>query len=279
MPKCKVSGTEIYYEVTGEGFPLVFSHEFASDMRAWEPQVRRMARRYRVITYNNRGYPPSGVPEDREAYSHDLLIDDLRRLLLHVGAEKAHVVGLATGGNVALNFAIQHPEMTRAVVVAGAGAGTVDRERWLQGAQALSDAIAEKGMEGLVSNIEAAPQRQALRVKDPRAWNEFLAQMRDFSPVGASLLMGNALMNRRPIFELEEQIAKLPMPVLVAVGDQDAPAFESSVFIARKAPHGALAVLPWTGHTLNTEEPELFNDLIDSFFAAVDSGRWGSWRG
>ena len=70
----------------------------------------------------------------------------------------------------------------------------------------------------------------------------------------------------------------LPMPVLVAVGDQDLPAFDASVFIARTAPHAGLAVLPWTGHTLNTEEPEGFNALVDSFFAAVDAGRWGSWR-
>ena len=278
MPTVNSNGCEIHYQIVGSGIPVVFSHEFASDMRAWEPQVRHFARRYRVITYNNRGYPPSGVPTERASYNHDALIEDLRNVLRDAGAGQAHVVGLATGGNVALNFAIAYPEMTRSIVVAGAGAGSVERERWLQGAQALSDAIAEKGMQGLVSNIESAPQRQALRVKDPRAWAEFLAQMRDFSPVGCAHLMANALMNRLPVFELKERIAALPMPVLVAVGDQDQPAFEASVFVARTAPHAGLAVLPWTGHTLNTEEPEAFNALVDAFLAAVDAGRWGSWR-
>lgn len=278
MPKMASNGCEIHYEVTGTGFPIIFSHEFASDMRAWEPQVRHFARKYRVITYNHRGYPPSQVPATREAYGHDALVEDLRCVLLHAGAKQAYVVGLATGGNVALNFAIAHPQMARAVVVAGAGAGSLDRERWLKGAQALSEAIASQGMAGLVSSIEAAPQRQALRVKDPRAWHEFLSQMRDFSPVGSAHLMANALMHRRPVFELTDHIAALPMPILVAVGDQDLPAFEASVFIARTAPHAGLAVLPWTGHTLNTEEPEAFNALLDGFFSAVDSGRWGSWR-
>jgi pimeloyl-ACP methyl ester carboxylesterase len=62
MPTADVNGTRLYYEITGEGFPLVFSHEFAGDYRSWEPQVRFFSRRYRVITYNHRGYPPSDVP-------------------------------------------------------------------------------------------------------------------------------------------------------------------------------------------------------------------------
>lgn len=110
---------EIHYEAVGSGFPVVFSHELASDMRAWEPQVRHFARSYRFIPYNNRGYPPSGVPADRNSYSHDARIEELRNVLRDAGAEQAHVVGLATGGNVALNFAIAYPEMTRSIVVAG----------------------------------------------------------------------------------------------------------------------------------------------------------------
>ena len=62
------------------------------------------------------------------------------------------------------------------------------------------------------------------------------------------------------------------------VGDQDTPAWEASLLVHRHAPHCGLAVLPFTGHTLPVEEPELFNSLVDPFLAAVDSGRWGSWR-
>jgi len=77
MPLARVNGVEIYYEVTGEGFPLVFSHEFAGDYRSWEPQVRFFSRRYRVLTYNDRGYPPSDVPTDLEAYSQEISVEDL----------------------------------------------------------------------------------------------------------------------------------------------------------------------------------------------------------
>ena len=68
MPMAKVDGINLYYEETGTGTPLVFVHEFAGDCRSWHLQVRFLARRYRCIAFNARGYPPSDVPEDLAAY-------------------------------------------------------------------------------------------------------------------------------------------------------------------------------------------------------------------
>jgi pimeloyl-ACP methyl ester carboxylesterase len=62
------------------------------------------------------------------------------------------------------------------------------------------------------------------------------------------------------------------------MGDQDTPAHEAGRFIRDHAPHAGLAVLPMCGHTLNLEEPMLFNHLLEDFLSAVDAGRWGSWR-
>ena len=56
-------GIELYYEEDGQGFPLLFVHEFAGDHRSWAPQVRRFAKVYRCITYSARGYPPSDGPD------------------------------------------------------------------------------------------------------------------------------------------------------------------------------------------------------------------------
>ena len=54
MPTFSANGVDIFYEVTGQGFPLVWGHEFAGDYRSWEPQVRFFSRRYQVITYCSR---------------------------------------------------------------------------------------------------------------------------------------------------------------------------------------------------------------------------------
>src|SRR3954449_9628288 len=104
MPAALVNGVELFYEETGTGVPVVFCHEFAGDYRSWDPQVRFFDRLYRCVTYCHRGYPPSSVPSDPEAYSQDLLVSDLRSLVDHLGIQKAHFVGFSMGGNVVLNF-------------------------------------------------------------------------------------------------------------------------------------------------------------------------------
>ena len=81
MPTACVNGVELYWEATGHGAPLVWVHEYGGDMRSWEPQIRYFARRYRVITYNQRGYAPSSVPQAAADYSQALLVEDLHQLL------------------------------------------------------------------------------------------------------------------------------------------------------------------------------------------------------
>ena len=279
MPFERVHGVALYYESTGEGVPVVLCHEFAGDLRAWEPQVRFLARRYRVVAFNYRGYPPSDVPEDPRGYGPEGLVADLLGLLDGIGLERVHLVGLATGGNLVLNFAIAHPERVRSLIVAGAGAGTVDRPAWLEAARRFADDIARDGCEGIVANVADAPQRVIFRTKDPRGWQEFVDGMRRLSPTGAEQVMRQVLIPRPPIYELAEGIRGLAMPILVMCGDRDAPAFEPSRFIRDTAPHAGLAVAPMCGHTLNSEEPEWFNGIAGSFLAAVDAGRWGTWRG
>ena len=71
----------LYYEQTGTGKPVVFVHEFAGDLRSWEPQMRHFGRRYRCIAFNARGYPPSDVPESLTAYSQTHAADDIKTVL------------------------------------------------------------------------------------------------------------------------------------------------------------------------------------------------------
>lgn len=223
MPHVDANGIRLHYESVGSGRPVVFCHEYASDARAWEAQLRYFGRRYRAIAYNGRGYPPSSVPLDDQSWLHRHLIDDLTSLLNSLGIERAHVVGQATGGNVALNFAIAHPERVMGLVVIGAGAGTTDRERWLAGARALADDIARRGTRDAFAAIEEAPQRAIFKTKDPRGWEDFLGLLHDLSPVAAEKLMRITLTDRLPVTALGEPLRQLELPVLVMTGDQDFP--------------------------------------------------------
>ena len=277
MPFVDANGIRLHYEAVGSGPPVVFCHEYASDARAWEAQLRFFGSRYRAIAYNGRGYPPSTVPQDDSDWLHHHLINDLAGLLDALGIERAHIVGQATGGNVALNFAIAHPDRVNGLVVIGAGAGTSDRERWLAGARALADDIAARGTAQALVSIEQAPQRAIFQAKDPRGWQDFLALLHDLSPVAAEKLMRITLTDRLPVTALKEKLAGMTLPVLVMTGDQDFPSHEACRFIRDHAPHAGLAMLPMCGHAMNLEEPMLFNQMVSDFLSAVDAGRWGTW--
>jgi uncharacterized protein len=206
MPRASVNGVTLHYEVTGEGFPLVFSHEFAGDGRSWAPQVRHFARLYRCVTYNHRGFPPSSVPETPGAYSQDLLVEDLRALLRHLDIAQAHLVGLSMGGNVVLNFALRYPELCRAAVVAGCGAGTTDRERFEDNVRRIVELLTAEGMEAFARIYSEGPTRLPFKRKDPAGWAEFREQLAAHSALGSALTMRGVQLRRPTVFSLAERL-------------------------------------------------------------------------
>ena len=163
MPIARLPGVEVYYEETGAGVPLVWSHEFGGDHRSWEPQVRYFARGYRVVTYNHRGYAPSSVPAGAGAYSQDLLVEDLFRLLRHLGLGPVHLGGCSMGANVARDFALAHPELVRSLIMVGAGAGSVNREQFLEGQAATADGLEREGMASRLRSFETCPRGRPSR--------------------------------------------------------------------------------------------------------------------
>ena len=82
-------GVKLYYEEAGSGTLIIFVHEFAGDHRSWEPQMRHFSRRYRTVTYSARGYPPSDVPDEPNAYSQKRACDDIRAIMDGLDADVA----------------------------------------------------------------------------------------------------------------------------------------------------------------------------------------------
>ena len=189
MAIAQINGVDLYYEDTGEGYPVVWCHEFAGDYRSWEGQIRGLSRLYRNITWNYRGYPPSSVPDDPAAYSQEQLVADLLGLLDHLGIERAHLVGLSMGGSLVLAFAVAHPERCRSIVAAGAGSGTTDRERFEQDAQRVTKVLLEDGMAALGAFYTRGPTRLSFLRKDPRGWQEFHEQFATHSARGSAYTM------------------------------------------------------------------------------------------
>ena len=127
MPRVPVNGIRLHYEEVGQGLPWSSSTSSRVRPRAGTSQVRFFARRYRTITFNARGYPPSDVPTAQSAYSQDQAVEDIRGLLDALGIERAHVCGLSMGGYATLHFGIRHPDRALSLVVAAAGTGACRR--------------------------------------------------------------------------------------------------------------------------------------------------------
>ena len=273
MPNAPINGVDLYYEVTGEGFPLVLCHEYAGSYESWDSQVKFFSRRYRVITYNARGYPPSSVPTDLEAYSQEQHVEDLYGLVRHLGLEQAYICGLSMGGNVALHFGILHPERARALVVAGAGYGTTDRESFRRQAEEFARRIEEGGMEA-IADYARGPGRVQLLRKNAKAWEEFARLFAAHSALGSALTFRGVQARRPTIHDLEPGMEKLNVPTLILVGDEDDPSLEPSILMKQRIPRSGLMVFPQTGHTINLEEPELFNRVVLDFLTAVEANKW-----
>ena len=274
MSSALVNGVNLHYEVTGKGFPLVWCHEFAGSFRSWEPQVKFFSRRYRVLTYNARGYPPSGVPTELSAYSEKHCVEDLYQLLCHLSIRQAYVGGLSMGANSALNFGLTHPDMTRALIIAGRGAGIRDRGNFESRNRDLVKRLETGDMRAMADFYCREPIRIQLLRKDPKSWQEFYEEFSCHSPIGSLLTLKGVIFPRQNISAIESKLRQFAGPMLIIVGDEDEPRIEPALWMKRCVPRAGLAVIPQTGHTVNLEEPALFNRLVLDFLTSVEAGSW-----
>ena len=269
-------GVKLFYEDTGEGLPVIFVHEFAGDWRSWEPQIRYFSRRYRCITFNARGYPPSHVPDDPEMYSQDLARDDILAVLDSLDIEKAHIIGLSMGGFAALHFGLNYPERAHSLVVAGAGygAGEEAKARFEKETSEAADRMESETMAKFGKAYAVGPTRVQFQNKDPRGWKEFETQLCEHSSKGSANTMRGVQRRRPSLYDLEDKLRELEVPMLIINGDEDEPCLDVGLFMKRTVRSSALILLPQTGHACNLEEPTLFNQVCSDFFHQVETGQW-----
>jgi pimeloyl-ACP methyl ester carboxylesterase len=274
LPIAHVNGVDLAYEEYGEGFPLILVHEFAGSMESWLPQLNFFSRRYRVIVYNARGYPPSTVPIDVAAYSQDHAVEDLYGLLRHLGIEQAHVGGLSMGGSCTLHFGIRHPEMTRSLTIAAAGSGSDDPEEFRQTCRALADRLEREGGAGF-ADYGTGANRLQLKRKDPQSYKVFFDLLSTHSPSGSANTMRGVQAGRPPIYVWEKEMEAIRIPTLILCGDEDEACVGPSLFMKRHIARSGLAFFPRSGHGINLEEPELYNRFCLDFLTAVEQAKWG----
>ena len=275
---------KLFYESTGKGEPIIFVHEFAGDYRSWEPQINYLSRYYQCISFCARGYPPSEVPESESSYSQERAWRDILSVMDNLKIEKAHIVGLSMGGFATLHLGINAQDRVLSLVIAGCGYGAIPLDKTSFNKEAdfsnisLDSAkiILNEGMDKFGSEYALGPSRVQFQNKDPKGWQLFNDQLIKHDPIGsANTLLG--VQNKRPnLYTLEEEIRGITCPTLIINGDEDDMCLEVGLYLKRTIKTAGLLIVPKTGHTINLEEPDLFNNHLFKFFTAVNSSSWGS---
>lgn len=271
-------GVRLDYDVTGSGETIVFVHEFAGDMRSWEPQMRHFGRQYRCIAYNARGYPPSDVPEKPSSYSQARAADDIKAILDAVGADTAHVIGLSMGGFATLHFGFRHPTRARSLCIGGCGYGAEpeQRQRFQAEADAIAKLLATDGMAKFAETYAHGPTRVQFENKDPRGFAEFKRMLAEHSALGSANTQLGVQRERPSLYTLVGEMKKLTVPTLIITGDEDWPCLLPGILMKQNIASSALVVMPNAGHAINLEDPGEYNRIVGDFLSTVESGRWPS---
>lgn len=248
MPGINRDGVNIYYEVHGEGPPLLLTHGYSSTSAMWHGQVDALAREYKLILWDMRGHGQSDYPDDPRAYSEALTVGDIAAILDAVGAERAIIGGLSLGGYMSLAFYRAHPERTRALLIIDTGPGFKKddaREAWNARALATADRLDRDGLEVLKS---ATPERAAASHRNAK---------------GLALAARGMLTQRDA--RVIELLPDIKVPSLIVVGADDTPFLAASDYMAAKIPGAQKVVIPAAGHAVNIDQPKAFVDAVSAF--------------
>ncbi|HEY2710359.1 MAG TPA: alpha/beta fold hydrolase [Caulobacteraceae bacterium] len=246
MPKLNRGGVELYYEVHGEGPPVLLTHGYSSSSHMWEGQVEPFSKNYKLIIWDMRGHGKTDYPADQGAYSEAETVADMAAILDEVGAKTAVIGGLSLGGYMSLAFHLAHPERCQALLIIDTGPGYKSdepRAGWNATAIKRAERLEAEGLpKGGGAETRTAPHRNA----------EGLAK------AARGMLTQH---DARVISSLPD----VKVPSLVVVGADDAPFLNASSYMAAKIPGAKQVVIPAAGHAANIDQPAAFNTAVLGF--------------
>jgi 3-oxoadipate enol-lactonase len=252
-------GDRIHFEVVGSGPAVILLHAGVADSRSYDRQVEGLSGGFRVIRYDHRGFGRSDPPS--KPFS---IVEDVARVLDHVGEEHAAVVGNSLGGAVAVEYAVAHPERVSALVPVAAGLIGYDATASRHPRLADAEKATERGDYMAAAEIELdvwSPLRT-----DPET-DELLRRMA-LDNAGAEALPDELFLLPDPpaVARLEE----ISAPTLVVIGDRDVEVMEEiSDLLASRIPGARKAVIENADHIVPTRQPERLNTVLTDFLEGV----------
>jgi aminoacrylate hydrolase len=261
MPKVAIAGGEIYYEERGDGEPLVFASGLNGVARYWEPQVPVFAERFRVITYDHRGTGASD--RNQREFSVDGMASDVLALMDALRIERAHLVGLSTGGAIGQTLAIEAPQRLNRLVMCSTWTHCDPWFRRLFQARRAMYQQAGSELHAMFHPLWLLPP-DYVNAHDAQIDEERKRAAGSAPSVEISVGRIDALL----AFDRRSGLARITTPTLVIASDNDyiTPCYFAKA-LAREIPGAKLEIMDGGGHSISKTRPELFNRLVMDFLA------------
>jgi pimeloyl-ACP methyl ester carboxylesterase len=262
----ELDGARIYYEVEGEGHPLLLIHGGLGSLRMWDEHVPALAEHYQVIRYDTRGF---GLTETDDVEFTNRA--DAAAVLSHLGAASAFVVGQSRGGVIALDLAIDKPQRVDALVSVAGGISGYEPD--------LPDGTDVPPWDDMEPLWEAKDWA-ALAELETQVWVDGWGQPPDrvdaelrrrvHGWILSNYLAGKAEGKPQPLQPpAAERLLEVRAPTLVLIGDVDEPGSVAAERHLGSSVVGAKVVeFPGVAHMIHLEEPERFTQLVLDFLAA-----------
>jgi pimeloyl-ACP methyl ester carboxylesterase len=248
-----VDGGKLYYESAGEGENIVLLHDGMVNREIWDGQFPLLAKTYRVVRYDRRGYGKSSDPETR--YSH---IEDLNRLFIQLNIDKAIIFGMSSGGRLAIDFTLTYPEKVNGLVLVGAV---------VSGFGYTSHMHTRGGHFDPRKITDPIKIHEYYIMDDPY---EIYSGNSDAKEKVMKLLPNLARANRVPTQPATKvalrSLSEIKVPALILAGEYDIPDVHAHAgAINAGISNSRREIIPQSGHLIPIEQPGLFNEAIMKF--------------
>jgi 3-oxoadipate enol-lactonase len=274
MPVVHVNGVDLYYDVSGTGFPLVLAHGYCTSINLWQHQLPLLTQRYRVVAYDARGHGLSSAPAGKEHYTLEHLVADMHALLQHLGISQAYVAGHSMGGATAAGFAARHPEMTKAALICNIDAGQQPSD---PAADAAAAETRQRGLDFVRVRGLADYARQQIAAKTvPRFILESEEEQLRFvtryahQPLHGYLGVGEALPWRDAWLTAAAQSLRLPVAILAGTEDV---LYRGAKVLYERLPQSHFVTLQDAPHDSMNARPAAFNQGLLDYLEQLEQGK------
>ncbi|MEP7262629.1 MAG: alpha/beta fold hydrolase [Usitatibacter sp.] len=256
--KAHINGIDVRYTVTGSGPWITLSHSLACRLEMWDEEVKHLSKNFTVLAYDSRGHGESGAPA--VPYTLDMISDDIKGLLDHVGAKQTHWIGLSMGGVFGLHAALKYPGLFETLVLADTSSKLLP-----EGVQAFKDRVATVKASGMEAMVEPTLKRwfkDSFRARSPNLMDKVGRWIRT-TPLDGYIGCSAAI----PTVDVTDRLHEITVPCMVMVGADDIampPVMAET--LDRHLPESQLVVIPDAGHLSNLEQSGAFNSALARFY-------------